>query len=450
MPFLDNNSTSLLLDNLAILLVTAIALFFSLAILASYGMRHISGQIAILITFPALIDGLISTDLIKALPADTKNFILIAFSILAILYAIYTRFFPHRHEKQYSGIILFNLTVYAAIINLTFYHYEPKNQYYFMIVVAVLIVIKLVFPNSFTHYAYKKSIISQMCLNKENVANKYCEKFLAPGRSNKFNWIINFSLYENGHHSPLSLCSDGSINCTDEKFKNSKEEFLKSLSIIDVVAISGAAADTSKMDSPLSFAGFVTSGTGTWLPFIEGAINKLHCAFLGFFGASIEVAQRITDGGFTDNLGIFWPILKASQNNEELEIICLDNSYDKEFKFSDLYSTKKMLSQEGIEINLQPLEKLKQDVKSGKNNIITFDLLRNNNANLEEKENIGKLVYVKLYLPQEFANALGIKKIPKCFPHITTTDQQLTRDELDLLFTLGEEYAEKVKPHLKQ
>lgn len=207
------------------------------------------------------------------------------------------------------------------------------------------------------------------------------------------------------------------------------------ISIADAVASSASALDFTRQRWNANAAlSFVLGGTGYWLPGAHREIN---------FGRLMRVACnmpgngtiRLADGGFTDNLG-----LMALLRRKAARIVCLDAAYDPQFQFEDLRRVCHAAVIEGVaEVETLGLHEFSDALRFAQKRPCSLKLLvRYANGSG------GEIWLIKLH----HHNAELRKKFFG-YPHITTSDQQLSPDELKELRHLGVRLAAETLDAMK-
>ena len=211
------------------------------------------------------------------------------------------------------------------------------------------------------------------------------------------------------------------------------------VTVADAMAASGGAVDGAYHDwDNRALTSLFFAGTGFWLFFVPG---RLTCSMIVALMARVirntpsNRFLRLSDGGFTDNLGIV-ALLKRRVGL----ILCLDAAYDPKFEFEDLRNACQIAASEGIAtIDTSDLTEFAHTHRfSGAGP--RFLCMNINYGDGKP----GVLILVKL---ASIAPTVSKQRF-RHFPHITTSDQQLKESELDDLYCIGEELASECEKTL--
>ena len=225
---------------------------------------------------------------------------------------------------------------------------------------------------------------------------------------------------------------------TDDGERSSTAALLPKLALGDAIAISGSALDALGLNIGLkSIVGFIAAGTGYWVPISSKLIRtSLGVSFSHLaitMGLRAKIVLRLTDGGFSENLGV------ASLIRRKVDTIyCLDSEYDRDFKFEGLQKLIKISSAKyNARIELQGLAGLPDlyRMRQNKCSIIPgvihyFDLTG------EKLIKSGKYFHIKIN-----NSVFDHKGNFTDFPYFPTTDQRLEPEQIESLCQLGESLA---------
>lgn len=201
------------------------------------------------------------------------------------------------------------------------------------------------------------------------------------------------------------------------------------LSLSETMAISGSAVDLA---SAKSFAVLVSpfiAGTSRWIPRSPNHPSNESRWVVHLTAAlrhQANTSLRLSDGGFTDNLGVL-PLLRR----RVAQIVCLDCSYDPHYLFNDFQKLCAITANRDL-----CSIRVKGDMAaigatfrfaSATSGLVIADILYPDNGHGIEH---GKLILVKLY-------PAGVKSAIDQFPHVTTLDQSLDLQTLESLRQIG-------------
>lgn len=344
-----------------------------------------------------------------------------------ILLFCHAKIFSHRYYLQYFSRLTLNICIggffaYLIFRNVVFYFDYAWSAVFSFYIIFLQVIFKDFLSE--VHRNYSGYVREFASLHPEGVS---LENHSSP------EWIVNFTLHNSHCESLLTLNHAGVVFCNSVELSKQQEDYIRNLSVLDRITVSGAAADTARANSLLSLMSFFTSGTGVWL-LKEKGFAKIKLHFLEMFGAMADEVPRLTDGGFVDNLGLCALLLGDNSICNDAAIVCLDSSYDPNLEFEDLKKTSKMLWGEGVVLDLKKLSDLRASIESGEFYPLEISYSREGGV-------LGSFYYIKLCLPYAFAKQHEVSKLPKEFPHITTNDQSLRQNEIDSLVKLGEFYA---------
>jgi hypothetical protein len=231
---------------------------------------------------------------------------------------------------------------------------------------------------------------------------------------------------------------------TDDGDRSATSEWLPRLALGDAVAISGSALDALGLNIGLkSVVGFIAAGTGYWLPISKNLLKKSlgvsfsHLAIT--MGLRAKIVLRLTDGGFTENLGV------ASLIRRHVDVVyCLDSEYDPNFEFESL---RKLISMSRAKYNarielpniagLPDLYRMRQNTCS-----IICGAIHYFDSTGEKVVKTGKYFHIKIN------NAVFDHKSDFLnFPYFPTTDQRLRSEQIEALCELGESLAKECIAH---
>lgn len=217
------------------------------------------------------------------------------------------------------------------------------------------------------------------------------------------------------------------------------EEWLPGLRLSDAMAISGGAIDFLKKTARLrSLLGLVLGGTNYWVP-TGGAKSKRTSLsierMLMISGARPYRAIRLSDGGFVENLGVLALVKRRAR-----VIVCLDAGYDPDYAFDDLRRLCIMAQVQGLgQIEIDGIEAASQArrFRQNRSNILTGRI--HYPATADAPAETGLYFHLKISgarqpMTGQFAD----------FPHLTTLDQMLNKNEIVALYKLGKDMAEEL------
>ncbi|MDH0340920.1 MULTISPECIES: hypothetical protein [Chromobacterium] len=205
------------------------------------------------------------------------------------------------------------------------------------------------------------------------------------------------------------------------------------VSLKHAMAASGSAMDYVKLGWGIETLSLFFPGTGYWRNpkhyngSFPGIINLLQL----FLAIPTKNYMRLSDGGFTENLGLL-----ALFRRHEKNIVCLDSGHDPEYLFGDLRLACNKAISDGLidKFSIDGLVKFKNQLDFSSNEIrhIKIPFIYSNQEG-------GTLWLVKLNSPKSAMRKQYIK-----FPQITTSDQMLTNEELEELQKIGYSMAEEI------
>ena len=225
------------------------------------------------------------------------------------------------------------------------------------------------------------------------------------------------------------------------------DELLPNLTLADVMTISGGALDLLKDNGTIkSLFALVIGGTNYWIPKnqeVPGKATLLLEQLYSVAGLSVHSsfrnAFRVSDGGFTENLGVIALIKRRSKL-----IVCLDAGYDPEFNFEDLRKLCVKILENGIaQLEIPEIHTASQErrFRQNKSNIIVGTI------NYPKVDGFAseKGTYIHLKISGTRHRMYG--KFTD-FPHLPTLDQQLNNEEIDALYELGQDMAIELNEYL--
>jgi hypothetical protein len=229
------------------------------------------------------------------------------------------------------------------------------------------------------------------------------------------------------------------------------------ISVADAMALSGAAVDATQFNSlPVTLLGLALNvNIGQWLPNAKYAKPAFKArAWRLLVDSKRPVADSgycsISDGGFTDNLGVI-PLLKRRCRL----IIVLDSGCDPNHQLADLANLIRTARiHEGIEIrqlgastiselDITPLA-LNEHRFCSRNYLIAQIVYPDTDRAGEHES--GVLIYLKASLTgkDEPVDLLEQRVRDPSFPHHDTTDQFYTAQEFECYRQLGFHISDKI------
>lgn len=215
-------------------------------------------------------------------------------------------------------------------------------------------------------------------------------------------------------------------------------DWLPRLTIEEAVAVSGGAMDLHAFDFGWgSLVSMFAHGTGHWIAArpgdaIRSSLLLAHASLL--LKRHQKLAIRLSDGGFTDNLGVL-PLLYRRIDR----IVCLDNGFDPLFAFDDLQRLCRTASRSGVaSIVLHQPEEAIAALKFSAPGAGFLAATIHYPETGSQPAKLGSLLVVKLH-------ACG--RVPEGafdeFPHFSTDDQGLSASDLESLHAVGRALGER-------
>jgi hypothetical protein len=217
------------------------------------------------------------------------------------------------------------------------------------------------------------------------------------------------------------------------------KDWLPDIKLSDAMAISGGAIDFLKRTARLpSLLALVVGGTNYWVP--VGGVKRRRATLsvermLMIVGARPFKAIRLSDGGFVENLGV----LALLKRRAKL-VVCLDAGYDPDYAFDDLRRLCITAQIQGLgRIEIPGIETATQARRFRQNtsNILAGSIHYPRTDRLPAQTGIYihlKISAARQSMTGQFAD----------FPHLTTLDQMLNKEEILALHALGKDMAEEL------
>ncbi len=429
----DVSKIAMLGIGLIILLTAAFSTIYSY-----FGIAHgrLSRAIAILIVFTtSFLYSIYLAQIWPLLPV-------IAIATISIAISLIFQSTPHRASDNSWLIILSKIITTAATfliiiegleywsLHLSTDQIRSKLITFLTIYLIAIAYVKFKRNNFQSLYNYYKKNITQAFIPNHN------GRRLEELRTTQPSLIINITIDDGSEEFQSELIYSHLRN------KNGSYQKLKDgISIADAVSASGSAIDAGRLKWGGGLPAILLPGTSYWRnPFkADNKLNITEQARIAFSAPS-EETLRISDGGFTDNLGII-----SLFRRKELNIICLDSSYDPDYSFSDLkYALKQAVATGLIDtIDIKYLLEFSEDLKISAKHGRILELLFAYPQEASNPAKTGKLILIKLNSTKSKLRAKYID-----FPHITTNDQLLKDDELIELQSIGTDLANELHTHI--
>lgn len=362
-------------------------------------------------------------------------------SIAFILNSIYVTKNPHRFYRGQGLIFVVLLsslygTLSSFLVNISLRYAKPS------VVVIFIFSLSLVLVTSLLSVRFQNQMNLLFICYKNSLEKAFLPFSQWLTKSNrlyelKTHWnplpIINTSAhFDNGLH-PFELTPN--FSGSEKSGYYATKDWLPELSLGQAMAISGGAVDfVSKNNSLL---GMFLGGTYHWIPRAPLYGKKLQ-AHIGIenllilAGSATTKLLRLSDGGFTDNLGVLALIKRRVK-----VIVCLDAGYDPQYDFEDLRKLCVTIRRLGIgELFVNEIDTASQArrFRQNKRNFLTGVIRYPTASNAEEET--GLYIHIKI-------SSIGLPLMEKYedFPHFPTSDQLLTESEIEDLYRLGRQIA---------